>query len=332
MSCKITILTESIPTFAENIRKLLFCILKPIKMFLNREKTILYSGTKLKYGGHPAVTRSLIEGLQKLNANFNYNPLKFEHIGDVVIVLSGIKALKQAIKFKKKGKIKKLLAGPNLMVYGDDEDNILASSEIDICLVPSNTVKNNYETDNPELVGKIKVWPAGIDETYWSPVEKEKYNGRNVLIYQKNANEQLYFLVEDKLKYYHWDPIKIIYGRYKPDDFKKYLSKSRFAVFLSQSESQGIALAEAWAMNVPTLSWNPQEPTYLNNKKIFHDNSSCSFLSKDTGLEWRVISDFENILKKINELIDGFEPRKWVLSNMTDTVTSKCLINIVGNI
>ena len=33
-------------------------------------------------------------------------------------------------------------------------------------------------------------------------------------------------------------------------------------VFLSQSESQGLAVLEALSMNVPVLAWNPGAATY----------------------------------------------------------------------
>lgn len=104
--------------------------------------------TSGNYGGHYAVTRSLIEGLKKTDACFNYDPRNVAEVGDVVLVLSDTNALRQAIQFKRDGRIKKLLAGPNLVVWACDDGYVLASPEIDICIVPSNFPRVAYIEDS----------------------------------------------------------------------------------------------------------------------------------------------------------------------------------------
>ena len=311
---KITVLTETIPC----------ALAKLIKTILRRGKNI---GGEI-YTGHPAVTRSLITGLKKLGAEFNYNPKKIKEVGETVVVLSGVAVLRQAIKLKRCGKIKKLLAGPNLMVVSTEFNNILLVKEIDICLVPSDWVRIAYEEDSPALAGRIKSWPAGVDENYWHPDNALPRN--KILVYQKNAPEELAKKILEKLKSLNFEAIEIIYNKYKAEDFKKALSESSLAIFLSLSESQGIALQEAWAMNVPTLCWQPSELT-INGRK-YSTFSSCPYLSESTGKSWQTIDELENMLIDYKNTKTLFTPRSWVESNLTDELSVHKLLKIINDL
>ena len=77
------------------------------------------------YGGHNAVTSSLIDGLMKLDYSFVLNPKLSKQFSRHVHVLSNIYALDLAINLKKKGKINRLTAGPNLVFLPDDYNSII---------------------------------------------------------------------------------------------------------------------------------------------------------------------------------------------------------------
>ena len=284
------------------------------------------------YGGHKAVTKSIIEGLKNIKINFNYNPSLEKDIGDVVIVLANIPALKQAITLKKQGKIKKLLAGPNLMVRANEHNRILASKEIDICIVPSYWVQIAYEKDAPSLKGRIRTWPAGVNAKFWNIAHKDKRkDNKNVLVYIKKASgASLCKPVKDILKNYGWHPIILKYGSYNLNKYKKALSQCRFSVFLSRSESQGIALAEAWAMDIPTLVWNQG---YLKAHGTFYDVcSACPYLNDQLGKDWKNLDELEKLISNIEKKLPNFSPRKWVLENMTYEARAKLMLEIINSL
>jgi len=278
-------------------------------------------------GGPSAVLRSLINGLKCEGIKYNHNPRNINEIGAYVIVLSNIKALREAIELKKSGKIKRLLAGPNLVLHAFEHDGILASPEIDYCVVPWERIYIPFEEENPGLKGRIRAWPAGVDEKFWQPIKMKK--SRDVLVYWKTESEEFIRAIENKLKELGWKPLRVVYGKYNQSEFKKKLSKVKFSVFISKSESQGIALAESWAMDVPTLVWNPKD-LVTRGKASFH-LSSCPFLDKKTGLEWVTISDFERILKNFDQLSHAFKPRQWVLDNMTDRISAQLLLKLFNS-
>ena len=100
---KITILTDPLPigmNFYFILLKKIFNLIKNLVSRQKRFKNFYYK--KWSYGGHPAVTRSIITGFKKCKINFNYNPQEIGNLSDNVLVLAGIKTLKQAIYLKKK--------------------------------------------------------------------------------------------------------------------------------------------------------------------------------------------------------------------------------------
>ena len=243
-----------------------------------------------KIGGHYAVTRSLLHGLNKNKIKYNFNSNII--ISKTVIVLSGTETLQFAITQKKKGKIQYLIAGPNISVLPSFDNKILASKEVDICLVPSKWVKEKYEEDSPELLGRIKIWAAGVDEIYWSPQNSNiiKYHA---LIYLKNTNA----------------PIK---------EVKELLNQFKIPYI--------IIYYEAWAMDVPTFSWNPGFFKYQNY--FFENVSSSPYTTKQTGNLWNSIDELALLIKMYNKKNTYF-PRKWILNNMTDALCSNNLLSII---
>lgn len=318
---KITILTSSISKPLKSKLGLLHSRIKNVML-----KTPI--AEKSLGNGPESVLRSLRAGLEQLGVNFNYNPKNIKDMGKIVIVLSNIEALKQAIELKKNKKIKYLLAGPNLVVFSSDFDHIIASPEIDICLVPSEQVAKLYINDDPTLIYRTKIWYAGVNENYWnSDSNNSSSNNNNVLIYHKNVSISLQKKVTLLLKKYHWSPIYIKYGCYTPKEYKSALSISRFAVFLSNKESQGISLTESWSMNIPTIVWSPKKT--IIQGRLIKNYSSAPYLTDKTGIKWNKISDLENILIDVYRHLQVFNPRKWILENMTDIKSAKLLLDII---
>src|SRR5690606_42099613 len=112
-----------------------------------------------KYTGPDAVKDSLIRGLTELDIDFRLNN---PSVGDTVTVLSGPNALKDAIKNKRAGRIRKLVAGPNIVILPNYNDGLILDNAIDIILVPSDWVAELWTKEVPKIADKIKVWPAGV--------------------------------------------------------------------------------------------------------------------------------------------------------------------------
>lgn len=276
-------------------------------------------------GGHKGVTGSLIRGLTQNNISHNHNP-PLNQIAQTVVVLADTIQLRRAIELKQQGRIKKLLAGPNLVTRADDCNSLVASKEIDAYLVPSRWCLVAYEEVEPRLIGRINLWPAGIDVNQWNPIFPKAKTGK-MLIYLKYQPYEFASQVESLVKQYGYDPIIIEYGKYLMPQYYDLLNHVDAVIFLSRSESQGLALAEAWAMDVPTLAWNPKE--LIDHGRIYSEVSSCPLLTLSTGLDWKNLNDLEDQLKNFEELGKKFAPRKWVLDHLTDKISAQILLKII---
>src|SRR5438128_543561 len=93
-----------------------------------------------KYARGPqGVFQSLCSGLTDLKVGFYINAPPDKNI-EMACVLSGLGTLKFLIAKKKQGWVKKIVAGPNIVVTPFDYDSIIQSPEIDLILCPSQWV------------------------------------------------------------------------------------------------------------------------------------------------------------------------------------------------
>ena len=317
MAEEITVFTEAI--FPEGHLQRARSVFRRLKFFLQAKKTPSYK----KYGGHYAVTRSLVEGLIKNNITFNYNPSRKKDIADKVIVLAGMERLKDMVELKRKGKIKTLFAGPNIFESPLEENGLLMDPAIDKCIVPSEWIRSFFIQEAQTLQDKVEIWHAGVDTEYWKPVVGQKRN--KVIVYWKTEAEDYYRSVCDLLRDYDYEPATIKYGSYSIEEYKELLNQSLFIVFISRSESQGIAMAEAWSMDVPVYAWDPGKLDYKNRN--YREVTSCPYLTDEAGLKWTDVNELKELLGKTKNSGCSFQPRKYALRFFTDEHTSAELVS-----
>lgn len=287
------------------------------------------------FGGHYDVTRSLVTGFRELGLNFNYNPACVQDIAPFVVVLSNKHALSLAIKLKKQGKIKKLIAGPNLVHLPDEQEGIILSKEIDRYVVPSGWVLKMFSDSAPSLKEKLRIWYAGVNILDWKPSESfARRNTCQVLLYQKTGNSDLINRIAQMLKGKGWEPLILRYGHHTPMDYKALLFSVKYAVFVCNSETQGMAQAQAWAMDVPTFVFDSHELTFKDryyHGQYYGSPSSCPFISRFTGRKWKSIEELETIMPVIEQdNTDTFAPREWVARYLSDARSAERMIKIVN--
>jgi hypothetical protein len=318
---KITVLCDPIPykkDLIEQIIKRFYLAVKGLTLRLFGINNFHF------YRGHKAVTRSLLTGLKELNVSYEYNPYFIENCTEIVIVLSGIKTLKQALLLKKSGRIKKLVVGPNVVVFPSDFHFILNSCEINFCIFPSDWVLRMFENQIPDLTKKSIVWPAGVDVNFWTPVSKintrKGLRNLKLLIYLKSDNiffEGLIKWISSTFNYVDF----IEYGNYKPNQYLSKLRESDCLIMLGGSESQGLALVEAWSCNVPTFVYSVNELKMTNFKVSC---SSAPYLSCHTGVFFNSLLELQLKLESFESF--NFTPRNWVLDNLTDSKSVEGLL------
>jgi len=276
------------------------------------------------YPGHFALVRSVVDGLRAIGADFNFNPRTFGAVGRVVYAPAN-EALRQAAALKRRGRIDYLVAGPVNAFFPDECDSILSMPEIDRLIVASEWVVDLYRQQAPHLVPKIRVCQAGVDAEYWKPVGGSRRD--RAVVYWKSGPEAFCAEVEQIVARCGLTPIRIECGRYDRGEFREALERAAVAVFLSSFETQGLALAEAWSMDVPTIVWNPRSDAEWRGRR-FRAGSSCPFLSEATGRDWTTVAELEGTLR--DSLRNRtFKPREWVLGHMTDSICARDLYRLI---
>jgi hypothetical protein len=301
-------------------------------VILTRPPKLIFKNSSIYFGkfflkkilgksrGPDAVLESLIRGLNKNNTPFKLNSRPSPE--DTIHVISNIEALRWAIAQKKLGKIKKLIAGPNLVVVPTDYEKILDNEALDKILVPSEWVRKFYALHLSKNKEKIIVWPSGVEVPNENQLGDKKSDDKKCLVYIKHAPEALATSVLDHLKNKCVDFSIINYGNYSKQKYQEELTKSTYMIYLQKAESQGLALQEAWAMNIPTLVWDCGY-WELGTNKIEYEKISCPYLNDESGMTFAGKEDFGLKLNSFLERLNSFEPRKYVLRELSDEVSAR---------
>lgn len=285
------------------------------------------------FGGHPGVTRSLISGLQRLELSFVLEPRSIDDVTEICVVLSGLPALKQAIAWRRHGIIKRLIVGPNVAVLPSDAPDLLGSPLIDLVLSNSVWTRELYTRDLPTLNGRCAIWPAGVDETFWRPSVGN--NRSDVLVYVKNdVPSDLVDLTVEELRRRGAGVRMLRYGTYDHFEFRDALDRSRFAIFFSRLESQGLALAEAWSMDVPTLVWEGGDFEFRSGtaRAIVGKTSSAPYLTPECGVAFHTASGLRDLIDQFCSSggLHRFQPRRRVLAELTDVICARHLWDLAN--
>jgi len=284
--------------------------------------------TEILPNGPYAVARSLLEGLKKINVHFNYNPQSLSEVEEVVVVLSGFAALNKAIDWKCRGRIKKLLAGPNVAALPSWITCLPNWNRIDLCLHPCQWTIDWWKSIDPGFNIPLRIWAAGVNTEFWQPPQN-KARQKNVLIYKKTCPEDLFQSCIGAIANKDWTVSIIEYGHYSHDEYKTKLAQSDLAVFLSESESQGLAMFECWSCDVPTLIW---DRGFFEWQGYSDKASAGPYLSDLTGIRFIGAEELAASLQHMLDNLDTFQPRLWILNNGSDEVSALNLLKIINSL
>lgn len=287
--------------------------------------------------GPSAVTESVTRGLSDLSIPFKINsPYSSIQNKDTVYIVSGVQALKDILSLKERREVSfKLLAGPTISVLPTEENSLLLNPLIDAVIVPSDWVRNLYISIDSMLESRIHSLPAGVDpEVLENKLEGESAQSAQIdtlLIYLKNVPEELHKSIIETLQSKNIKYKTLIYGKFKREEYFKALQESFGMIYLSPTESQGIALHEAWIRNIPTLVWSRGYWEYKgikwNDLKI-----SAPYLSDESGLFFKDEQDFESKILEFISKISSFKSREYSLNQFTDAICAKKLMCIIESI
>jgi hypothetical protein len=269
-----------------------------------------------KYSGPDAVLDSLKRGLTELKIPFEVNPLKTKY--KIIHVLSGPEILRNVIR--EKNETQTLVVGPNVVLTPLDYNGLINEAKINIVLTPSDWVRNFYISLLPSISSKIYSWPAGVK----IPQKNSDMTGK-IIVFKKEISEIVFEQVISALKSVNIDYKIMEYGKFSHNEYLVELRRTPLVVYLGGSESQGLALQEAWAYNVPTLVY--QNSKWKHDKYEWLDPKiSAPYLTDDSG--YFFTSDkLGEALEKIK--VRPINPRQYCLDNLSDKKSAQLFLDII---
>ena len=152
-----------------------------------------------------------------------------------------------------------LLFGPSIYNHPIDDEHLPYRHAVRQVLVPSAWVQAMFSKVWP---GLVTAWPVGIDTERWVPAPSTAKD-IDILVYDK------IFRGRDKFESEIVNPLleefrrrgltvaRLRYGSYFERQFLALSRRARSMVYFSRHETQGIALQQTLASDVPVFGWDP---------------------------------------------------------------------------
>lgn len=262
----------------------------------------LYHKTPDRVVGCRKLTLNLIKGLKELKQEYVEN-----EPGDVNGIIHGA-----VNEFRNCTLPRNTVVGPELCVLPTEMPDKLHYYRN--WVQPSLWVVDYFKTFKEAENTRFYTWPSGIDTDEFN-IKRGPYK-RDCFIYYKNVTKQTPI---EKLEYVKRDLEKkgmtyevLTYGEYKEETFKELCQTSLFAIFLTGTESQGIAIMEAMAMDIPIYVINETTFEY-NGFKYNGGVSSAPYFGEKCG----IIADDLSRLGEFRDRIMEFWPRDYIMENHT---------------
>lgn len=315
-----------IVNFLLNIKFYIYSFINKEKLSkIKKRKEVLKLTHGCKIYGHEALLLSLLRGLNNLKVKYTYNKIT-KHTKNVILLWADKKDLNIIEKYKRTQKLK-VVTVPTACKFDYDymQWQFPHENAVDVALYAAQWVADIcIQKAKKQNLHKIKVWPSGVLLATPALLHKKPTNSCIVYFKRLPVNEELLRMLDELAIHYHI----MNYGKYNFDIWKETLKTCDFAIFYQDyHETQGLALAEAWANNVPT---------FVKTKVKNSLEGTAPYLCAENGEYFVDLDELKKILldykKDPEKFLSKFSPYKYVVENMSDTKTVENLLQLFEEI
>lgn len=220
------------------------------------------------------------------------------------------------------------LLGPSLYDHPGLAPNLFADDRFKKYLCLADWMYNIFHDFYGERCVK---WFAGIDTDEWRPSSsmKKKYD---FLIYDKirwnheHLKHTLIGPICQTLKSRNLSYETITYQKHDHATYRRTLEECRHMIFLCEHETQGLAYQEALASGVSIFAWDNGfwlDPLWQRFGTVPPRASSVPFFSDICGMTFSSSDEFEPKLDKFIDNQQSYNPRRFVLENLSFEASAK---------
>jgi len=239
-----------------------------------------------------------------------------------------------ALRFMGKSKAFKVV-GPNLVVMPKDLP-IGVNFQNAIYLQPSEWAAQLWQNQGFDAC-PLRAWPVGIDTEEFQPSIVPE-NQRKVLVYHKQRDVRELTLILETLHEMRIPYWLMLYGHYNEQDYKQYLSQTSFIIWHGCHESQGIALEEAMACDIPVLVWDVTSLAQAFSAYKFSEDlarfkvTAIPYFDDLCGIRITKIESLEGAIQEMFKRFTEFHPRQFIVDHLSLERMAKALVNMWTNL
>jgi hypothetical protein len=279
--------------------------------------------------GPSAVWSSVLQGMRRLNQHFTIYT-RTNKVGVWInkkstrwIILNWTGNSETLISFLSKINSPKVILGPNinlddkLIAYLKNKKQVYSNF-----LTPSDFVSKNLIRSTHGQI-KITTWAAGVEYRLFTPGDTEKKFQIGVYVKGSLSNQDITHIKQLK-EHFRQDLVVIEYGKYTPPEYISILKKLKVVFWFGGTESQGLALLEAWSAGVPTIVRYRKSSFDINHPS---EIAFAPYNDEKTGGFFEENDSVEEIVDKFYSRPD-VDPREKILSEFTNELTTRNLLEL----
>lgn len=229
------------------------------------------------------------------------------------------------------------IVGPNLVVLPKDLPWFLPKLANCLYLHPSSWCVEVWE--KYKFTGcKLKSWPVGIDWEKFS-CRRSPMSCKNVMLYIKNQHISIEKEALWAIEKAGFNAQVIKYGRYTEDEFQQVLQCSQFGIWIGTTESQGIALLEALASDLPLIVLNNTNVSKsygsvykFPKEMVDFPATSVPYFDNSCGIVIDKIDELGNAVEKMGVNYRNFTPQKYIRNNLSLEISAQKLVDLFGEL
>lgn len=209
------------------------------------------------------------------------------------------------------------LMGPNLFLWPVDIP--IYFEKFKNFAIPSDWVRPIYTTSPLYSGHNVYTWSVGINSDVFI---NDRSPTTDCLIYLKNRGSNEYQKVVDMLKRFNQTYTTIEYGKYTEQTYISTLKTCKYAILLTNTESQGIGYMEMLSTDLPCFVFNTTNYCGFSATSVPYFDSRCGIIS-DFYKDYE--GDFNNFLKHLFE----YHPREYIIEEHTLSIGAKRYIDLL---